>query len=411
MGALYARLQESVRIAHLDGIVLTISFVAACSCPVTWENHVLTSTPGAAFLASPAIREDRVGIAWEDYRDGNHPAIYFAEYTLTGQPVTAEAPLFSTPGQVAIQPVIEAVADGYVAAWSAYPVGGSDSTIYAIKIDASGEPASPPSIVADHLHGSISGMSIASNGSGLALVWSGPASDRSTIFFTLLSAEAERIGEIIPLTDAPNSKYEPAIESNGTGYGVAWRDLRDRPVGSNQTQVYFVLLDSNGSHLSLETRLSDLTDTSGAPQLVWSGTSFGVTWGDYTANGEREVFLRGVDGSGTPFANIVLVSGDVPSSAAMVSPAIGWFDSRFALVWENAPNNLFFRMVQEDGTLVPGYECVGNLFAGDTVPRVAATDDTMTAVWYGRPTDRQGSFVEMAMRPSASSLCSHAAHG
>jgi hypothetical protein len=119
-----------------------------------------------------------------------------------------------------------------------------------------------------------------------------------------------------------NAQDSPTMAVNGTGViYVAWRDLS----GPNAGQVVGRTYDSTKNALGTETPIST---GSGNEHVQVAGTSTG--WVAVWDNG-AQIFMRPIEGNGTPYGTAVLVSttsnhADHPGVAALN-------DDRVAVVW------------------------------------------------------------------------------
>ena len=132
----------------------------------------------------------------------------------------------------------------------------------------------------------------------------------------------------------------PDLVWTGTRYGVAWADQRDG------TDVLFGLLGSGGREIGTPTTVSDSPGGATDPALVWTGNGFGVAWYDSRFQNEGTYFaLLDADGN--------KLTGDIfagPLFFPTVGPAVAWSGNSFGVLWF-AGNRLDFRKLQPDGTL------------------------------------------------------------
>ncbi len=139
---------------------------------------------------------------------------------------------------------------------------------------------------------------IAWSGDRWGIVWSDTRSGRAEVYFaavdaapalvagpSLVSEHASSKGGLAPAADgiAP-----PAIAWNGRTFGVAWWDDRD-----GSTEIYFAHLNRDGVNGSGDRRISDAPGMSVFPQLVWTGTEFGVVWQDHRDGHAQVYFVHG----------------------------------------------------------------------------------------------------------------------
>ena len=81
------------------------------------------------------------------------------------------------------------------------------------------------------------------------------------------------------LTSDPDDSIDPDVIWTGTGYGVVWTDTRD----GGEPEIFFALLNTAGFRTTADIQITD-EDASPRvarrPRLAWTGSAFGVTWTD-----------------------------------------------------------------------------------------------------------------------------------
>ena len=123
--------------------------------------------------------------------------------------------------------------------------------------------------------------------------------DRNTdIWFAgLHDPWTETFGEA-QLTTTDNMSLCPSIAWTGTEYGVVWGDQRG---GDTEAEIYFALVDATGSRVGGEVRVTSAAGWSLSPRVVWTGTEFGAVWLD-TRDGSEEVYFARMSAGGAKLA-------------------------------------------------------------------------------------------------------------
>lgn len=108
---------------------------------------------------------------------------------------------------------------------------------------------------------------------------------------------------------------EPKITSNGTGFGMVWRQYN---AADSNIEIYFQKLTSYGYPLGSPVRITYSPATSFDPMIVWTGGEYGVFWGEWSA-GTGDLWFQRVSSIGTMTGqNVqVTVTGEMeyPSAA------------------------------------------------------------------------------------------------
>lgn len=136
-----------------------------------------------------------------------------------------------------------------------------------------------------------------------------------------------------------------SIAYEGNHYAVAYRGQRD-----NQWTNYFKALQSDGSEVVPETRITNVNSDTFTGPLVWTGAVFGAAWEDRRDN-DFEIYFNRLDRSGQKLGPDVRVTRarDFSTEARMV------FNGReFLLAWTDRRTTvqIFGQRIAVDGALV-----------------------------------------------------------
>jgi hypothetical protein len=169
---------------------------------------------------------------------------------------------------------------------------------------------------------------LAWNGTRYGLVYADNSAGNYELYFRLLEANGSPVGNPIRITNAANASDWPDLVWTGTFFGLAWEDERS---GANKEDVYFQKLDASGNKVGPEIQVTTDGARQMAPILKWTGTDFGVVWTD-TRFTQREIFFRKLDGNGQPVGSEIRVTNDPADSAW---PDLAWNGSDWATVWHD----------------------------------------------------------------------------
>jgi len=113
---------------------------------------------------------------------------------------------------------------------------------------------------------------IAWNGTEIAVVWSDLRDGYVALYFARFDAHGRRKGPDVRLTD-DQARFPsgPRLAWNGTEYGLAWEDDRD-----GNWEVYFTRIDSTGTRLGGDLRVTSDRSTSTPMRLLWMGDAYGI---------------------------------------------------------------------------------------------------------------------------------------
>jgi len=253
---------------------------------------------------------------------------------------------------------------------------------------------------------SVSGPSIAFNGTHWGMVWSENATGaRPEIYFRLL--DRTTLAPVAPAirltqTDAPSG--QPSIAWNGSSFGVVWNEGGRLSDGGRASRLFFAKLDANGNKLRGDVRVnlpgqgsSILGGTERFP-LVWDGAGWGVFSVDPVlsrVSGDWQYMRLDADGNLLAGPTHVQTS---PEQDLYFHPA--WNGSAYGMSWlqySTTTARVLFQRMQVDGTMLgtpvelgswpTAYSPEGNDVVWDGAGWVATwsvTSDTESVVFIQR---------------------------
>ncbi len=294
-----------------------------------------------------ALMGTEYGVAWSDYRDGN-AEIYFARIDADGAKIVSDTRIsvddtYDSNGLSLVWTGIE-----YGVAWSDYRDGNAE--IYFARIDSNGTKiGSDTRISVDDTYDSID-SSLVWTGTEYGVAWTDYRDVSSSIYFARIDANGTKIGNDTRISvDDTYSSRKPSLVWTGSEYGISWEDGRDADF-----EIYFARIDANGTKIGSGTRISP-SDTydSQSPSLIWTGTQFGLAWGD-----ERDIFssiyFARIDANGTKIGSDTRISVDDAYDSD--NPSLVWTGTEFGVAWENYRDGdfweIFFGRIDANGTKI-----------------------------------------------------------
>jgi hypothetical protein len=339
-----------------------------CANPQNIAPAQFMGGPAAAYRSSMAWNGKDYGTAWMEYSGSGRP--YFRRFFADGTP-NGPAVIISTM-QSDGSPKIVWNGNGYGVAWKSYD--GSYYQVYFARLDMTGNIISGPTKV------SFAGMTetahsfnldMAWSGSGYCVVWTDARNGNNDIFATLLDNSGEitysdtaistassfqdlpRIAwstaqggmyQIVWMDYRSGTEYQiygdtlspdnwtfgwcqltydpasyfalyPVAASMGNGMGMAWDDTRD-----GNEEIYFARLDSSGCKLGSDLRITNNTNVSTYPAIVWTGAEFGLFWQD-NRTGNFETWFQRISPAGATIGGNIQVTGSSDTK---------WPDAAFA---------------------------------------------------------------------------------
>jgi len=280
-------------------------------------------TDAAANSGTPSLvwTGTEYGLAWSDERDGNRE-VYFRRLDVAGNPVGAEIRITDAAGESSV-PVLAWTGKDYGLVWHDDREG--DPHIYFARLGADGALLGAILRVTEDGATALN-PSLVWTGDEFGLVWEDQRDGNWEIYFARIDAGGGKIGSDIRLTTDPTDVGQAALVWTGFGYGVVWHDNRD-----GNWEIYFAELRPDGTKIGSESRLTNDTATSGYPTLTWASGEYGVTWHDHP-EGDWQIYHAILDSTGSRVGSDLKVTNTTSGSFAASS---AWSGDAYGLAWHD----------------------------------------------------------------------------
>jgi hypothetical protein len=261
------------------------------------------------------------GVSWRDDRDGNHE-IYFARLDASGTMIVGDVRV-TTDLSNSYVPTLLWTGIEYGASWQDDRDGNHE--IYFARLDSSGTKIGDDvRVTADPAYSQYPSM--VWTGSEYGVSWYDERDGNYEIYFARLDSSGTKIGGDVRVTNDPSSSFSPSLVWTGSEYGVSWDDYRD-----GNYEIYFARLDASGAKIGGDVRVTDDSSDSRHSALVRTGSEYGVSWHD-DRDGYNEVYFARLDASGVKIGSDVRVTA---APANSVSPSLVWTGSEYGVSWQD----------------------------------------------------------------------------
>jgi len=167
-----------------------------------------------------------------------------------------------------------------------------------------------------------------------SLIWEDQRNGTSNeeLYFFRIDADGTRLGSDIRITNDSNHSRAPSLVWTGSVFGVAWEDDR-----AGNYEIYFAQFDIDGVKLTSDVRLSNAGGDSRVPALMWSGSEYVTCWSDLRSTGWGELYCTTVSPSGAWVAFEQRVSPDPGGE-----PDLVWTGSEIGIAWHKSRSGIYF---------------------------------------------------------------------
>jgi hypothetical protein len=330
------------------------------------------------------------GVAWEDARDGNFE-IYYARLDESGNKQDSDVRITDSEGD-SVNPSIQWNGVKYGLVWQDNRSTGLtlqlNDNIYYNGIDSIGDKEDDDSLI----------TSAASNSTNPSLAWADGewgvafADDRygdEEIYHARLSSDGIKKSDEERMTNAPNSSDYPEIVWNGEDYGMTWQDLRN----GISYEVYFKEICANPEKLGSELKVTDTSNDSWHPSLVWTGSEYGVSFSDKRDSDNPEIYFARLDSSGNKIGSEVRVTFDYEASG---TSSLVWTGNEYGVSWMQHISfefySIYFARLDSSGNKIGSDVRVTNAYPYSLYPSLVWTGTEYGISWEDR---RDGNFREI----------------
>ncbi len=243
----------------------------------------ITFNSGSSYIPTLAWTGSEFGLAWYDNDPGMNQ-IFFRRIAADGTTVGGQIQV-TDAAYGAQRPDIVASPAGFGIAWSQWSSFLSFNIGFQL-IGLDGSTASAPRLIT-YTSGQVNYPDLSWNGSEFGLVWNDDASGPQEVYFTRLDSDGDTLMPNLRLTNNSSNSYYPAVEWNGSKFGVAWHDYRD-----GNSEIYYATVSEEGERMSADVRLTHDPDVSQVPAICWGGPRFGIAWQENRAGNYDIYFTR-----------------------------------------------------------------------------------------------------------------------
>ena len=157
--------------------------------------------------------------------------------------------------------------------------------------------------------------------------WWATSPNMYAIYFARVNESGQRLTDAVQLDIGAPFKRNASLGWTGSGFNVCWQE---RKYGY-QYELAMARLDALGVEQGTEHRLTHDTDEDILPDLVWTGSEYGMCWDD-GRHGSGEIYFARLDAQGTQLATENRISFGIQVST---NPALVWTGSEFGVAYED----------------------------------------------------------------------------
>jgi predicted 3-demethylubiquinone-9 3-methyltransferase (glyoxalase superfamily) len=263
------------------------------------------------------------GVSWQDERDGNSE-IYFARISTAFAKIGADVRLSNDSGQ-SRNPSLVWTGTEFGLVWQDDRSGNDE--IYFTRLNTAGVEIGT-AVQITNAGGESQDPSLVWTGSLYGVSWTDERDGNAELYFTQISAEGEKIGEDVRMTNDPGLSEQSSLVWAQREYGVSWQDDRDG-LGD---EIYFARISAQGQKLGSDVRITEDPNLSEAPSLAWSGSHYGVSWQDDRDGLGNEIYFARISPSGHKLDHDLRVTLDLAASAFS---SLAWTGTEFGLSWSD----------------------------------------------------------------------------
>jgi Putative metal-binding motif/Dictyostelium (slime mold) repeat len=173
-----------------------------------------------------------------------------------------------------------------------------------------------------------------SGGSGYMSAYSAEVESRSSIYLQALSKTGEHTSSEVKFTPGPADAYGGPLVWTGDRYGIAWSDRRDARGTTLNYEVYFNIVNPDGTKRNADLRVTHEEGFSINVSVAWTGNEFVLVWEDdgMSLRGDQNLlFAQRIDVNGAPIGGNVRLIDD--RGLGQTGPVIATGLRSLGVVW------------------------------------------------------------------------------
>jgi len=192
---------------------------------------------------------------------------------------------------------------------------------------------------------SYTSLSMVWTGTEYAMAWAGGDGDTDEIYFAQVDAAGNKIGSDVRLTTDTTRDHGPSLVWTGSEYGVAWGDTQQ-----GNYNIRFTRVDATGNKIGPDVQVTNATEHQVSPSLVWTGTEYGLVWQD--DRDSREIYFARFDAAGNKIGSDVRLT---TSSLSAWLPSLVWAGSEYGVSWYDGRDGnfeIYFARIDASGSKI-----------------------------------------------------------
>lgn len=263
-------------------------------------------------------------VSWDDF--GNGADVFAKAVPESGQPADTDRILVSGEPNEQVEPAAAWDGTNYLVAWTDHRSGAD---VYASRVNPDGTSLDGTGIPVSTAEFSQSDAQVAWNGSTYLVVWIDYRSQDRELYGARVTPEGQVLDpDGIRLTPPGSSPWHPSVASDGSGFAVAWTGYNGH---TGQPGVHATQVAVDGAVMDTDAIL--LGPDGHSPSVAWNGRAYLVAWSTGTYE-ERDVHaVRIMRGRVMDRRPIVVSSAPASQTDAQVASDgdgffVAWTDRR-----------------------------------------------------------------------------------
>lgn len=301
-----------------DNWEIYFTLISTDGTKLTSDLRITNATAGS-YRPAIAFSGSWYGLVWHDDRD-HVKDIFFARVSPEGEKEGDDMRI-TEGGDDALNASIVFAGSEYGVAWQKQR-DGAYRQIYFARISSEGVKQGTDVNIADTDDGAVS-PSIAFNGIEYAVVWTDARHGNDEIYFTRISQDGERLDDVRITSNSGVSRM-PCLEFSGSEYAIAWQD---DPGGGSE--IYFTRISLDGEKVGSDVTVTEDSEESQSPSLVFTGSEYGIVWQD-DRYGNEENFFRRLSPEGVKLSSEIRVT---ETSGKSWNPSVAYSGSEYGVIW------------------------------------------------------------------------------
>ena len=318
----------------------------------TKVNNVTTNTQWRPTVATD--QNNRIIIAWEDYRSGTNYDIYAKILDANGNVIKDDFVVTDASNNQYYPTITTDQNNRIIIAWQDYR-SGTNYDIYAKILDANGNVIKDDFVITNNTANQYDPTIAVDQNNRIIIAWEDYRDSDWNIYAKILDSDGNIIRNDFAVTNNTATQWYPTITTDkNSRIIIAWRDYRNS--ATSGYDIYAKILDANGNVIKDDFAITTNTADQNDPTIaVDQNNRIIIAWEDSRSDSYYDIYAKILDSNGNTIKDDFKVNF-APSGTHQYDPSIITdYNNRIIIVWRDDKNgnyDIYAKILNSGGNVI-----------------------------------------------------------